>query len=97
MHVCSVAINAHLQPGNLKLALTTVEKSTGGAPSMSSSPRREETDGDGWMDERMPRHACFLHLVTTVSVLSRALACHTTARRYTLCLTILCLTALIAS
>lgn len=23
-------------------------------------------DGDGWMDERMPRHACFLHLVTTV-------------------------------
>lgn len=28
------------------------------------------------MDERMPRHACFLHLVTTVSVLSRALARH---------------------
>lgn len=66
MPICIVAINAHLQPRNLKLALTTVGKSTGSAPSMSSCPLREWTDGDGWIDERMPRYACFLHLVTTV-------------------------------
>lgn len=50
MPICSVAINAHLQRRNLKLASTSVGKSTGSAPSMSSSPLREKTDGmDGWM------------------------------------------------
>lgn len=94
MPICSAAINAHLQPRNLRLASTTVEKGTGDTPSMSSSPLREYTAGDGWMDESMPRHACFLHLVTTVSVLSRALACYTTAQRH---FSFLCHTELIAS
>lgn len=99
MPICSVAINAHLQPRNLKLAFTTVGKSTGGPPSMSSSPLREKTDGDGWMDERMPRHACFLHLVTTVSVFIKSfgLPHYSTAQHHTLYLTILCLAVLIAS
>lgn len=43
MPICGAAINAHLQPRkeSEKLALTTVGKSTGSNPSMSSSPLRE--------------------------------------------------------
>lgn len=43
--ICNVAINAHLEPRNQKLALSTVwkkkNKSTGSTPSMSSYPLRE--------------------------------------------------------
>lgn len=46
----------------------------------------ERIDGQGWMDERKTQHACFLHLVTTVSVLSRPICPATQQQRVTLCI-----------
>lgn len=46
----------------------------------------ERIDGQGWMDERKTQHACFLHLVTTVSVLSRPICPATLLQRNVLCI-----------
>lgn len=96
MLIClRVSLNAHLQCCH-KCPSAAQESKTGFdycrkinwqcSKYVISSSERIDGRGwmDGWMDERMPRHACFLHLVTTISVLSRALACHTTPQHYAL-------------
>lgn len=67
MPIYVAAINAHLQPGNLKLALTTVGKINWLCSMyVISSSESRQTGMDGWTDERMPPQTCFLHLVTTI-------------------------------
>lgn len=85
--ICNVAINAHLQPRNQKLALSTVgKKKINWQRSKYVILSFERIDGQGWMDERKTQHACFLHLVTTVSVLSRPICPATQQQRVTLCI-----------
>lgn len=87
--ICNVAINAHLQPRNQKLALSTVgkgKKKINWQRSKYVIPSSERIDGQGWMDERKTQHVCFLHLVTTVSVLSRPICPATLRRRAALCI-----------